>query len=279
MNWEVVLKAGSAALSDSDDETTDSVFAAAAGTDSNSIRGGAAGGVGASAHAGAGAATGSAKLPRSNDEFVQMSLQERESEYTVKETTRFYIGTWNVNTKRPDSGGGGDGSNHLATFLHPWITGFEDDSAAPGVCAFGFQEVDMSAEAVLLNETSSGKPWINQIEAEINRGAVKYQIVATRQLAGILIIVLAKKALTAFISKVQTEHVGVGILGLMGNKVGLTPFLFPPVVLLTVSLLRLLSREGCGCCAISAALDDVLFDQHPPGSIARQRHEAERGPP
>ncbi|KAF7289711.1 DNase I-like protein [Mycena indigotica] len=104
-------------------------------------------------------------------------------------------------------------------------------SEKPDLIVLGFQELDLSTEALLYaNSTAREEAWMEAIyaalgqskDSEKEKGKNKggYVKLASKQLVGMLIIALVKTELRACFDQVQTAAAGTGIMGLMGNKGG-----------------------------------------------------------
>ncbi|KAI6126805.1 DNase I-like protein [Pisolithus sp. B1] len=89
----------------------------------------------------------------------------------------------------------------------------------PDVFVLGFQELDLSTEA-LLYATSSTKEemWTTAIFAGLGEKGILYEKLISTQLVGMLLIVIVKKALRSCFSDVRFCYAGAGIMGFMGNK-------------------------------------------------------------
>ena len=120
--------------------------------------------------------------------------------------------------------------------------GEEED---PDVIVLGFQELDLSAGALLYStETTREDAWLNAVLAGLGEKAVEYEKVsnparrrrvsspthdvpfifctrlahtqlASRQLVGMLVMILVRRTLRDCFGRVQTASVGAGIMGLM----------------------------------------------------------------
>lgn len=95
----------------------------------------------------------------------------------------------------------------------------EMKGADPDIFVLGFQELDMSTEA-LLYATSPIKEemWMTAIFAGLGEKGILYEKLVSTQLVGMLLIVIVKKALRSCFNDVQFCHAGAGIMGFMGNK-------------------------------------------------------------
>ena len=109
-------------------------------------------------------------------------------------------------------GGGG------AVDLGEWLRCAAEDGV-PDLYVIGFQELDLSKETFLLNNSNYEEMWRPPIEAALDPSAA-YSRVGSRQLVGMLVLVYAREELLPHISEVATGAVGTGILGMMGNKGG-----------------------------------------------------------
>ncbi|XP_062510457.1 type II inositol 1,4,5-trisphosphate 5-phosphatase-like [Corticium candelabrum] len=136
--------------------------------------------------------------------FITSHLKARENEYTEVKPHRVFCGTWNVNGQPVTEG------------LHDWLGA---DSGAPDIYAVGFQELDLSAEALLLNDSSRENEWQRQVEVALHRKGRYYKLKSLR-LVGMLLIVFVHEKLKLDVKNVQAVAQGTGILGLMGNKGG-----------------------------------------------------------
>ncbi|KAJ6493027.1 DNase I-like protein [Mycena sanguinolenta] len=87
----------------------------------------------------------------------------------------------------------------------------------------GFQELDLSTEALLYStSTTREDAWCTAVFAALGAQAENYEKLASKQLVGILIVMIVRKALRPCFSEIKSAAAGTGIMGLMGNKGGTT---------------------------------------------------------
>ncbi|KAF8843428.1 DNase I-like protein [Paxillus ammoniavirescens] len=93
------------------------------------------------------------------------------------------------------------------------------DIGDPDLFVLGFQELDLSTEALLYaTSTSKEDVWVTAIFAALGEKGVLYEKLASRQLVGMLLVVIVRKALVPCFSDVRLCDAGAGIMGFMGNK-------------------------------------------------------------
>ena len=115
-----------------------------------------------------------------------------------------FLGTWNVN------------GQPATESLTAWLA---TDSVPPDLYAIGFQELDLSKEAFLFATSQREPEWASAVAKALHPGA-KYVEIERVRLVGMMLLVFVKKSLESFISEVESQAVGTGLMGTMGNKGG-----------------------------------------------------------
>ena len=154
------------------------------------------------------------------EDFIQKQLALRVADFTDNRPLLLHIATWNVNAKRPDED------------IGPWLLSpaqqraysqydvetLDIDSSRlvePDVYSIGFQEiVDLSAGNLLVDHNAT-RPWEDKIERLLKQ---RYVQVANKSLVGLALLMYVKRSLAEFVSDVVIEKIGVGIMGVGGNK-------------------------------------------------------------
>ena len=130
-------------------------------------------------------------------------MARREANYTDLKDMRIFLGTYNVNGQAPTSG------------LADWLA--VDDEPAD-IYAVGFQELDLSKEAFLFNETPREDEWLRAVLRALHPKA-KYRKVKLVRLVGMMLIVFIQEKHFAYVRGIAAEFVGTGLMGKLGNKV------------------------------------------------------------
>ncbi|KJA23929.1 hypothetical protein HYPSUDRAFT_136984 [Hypholoma sublateritium FD-334 SS-4] len=95
------------------------------------------------------------------------------------------------------------------------------DPEDPDLLVVGFQELDLSAEALIYSTgTVREDAWCLAVFAALGEKAVSYEKLISKQLVGMLIVIFVKKSLKDCFGDIRTSAAGAGILGVMGNKGG-----------------------------------------------------------
>ncbi|XP_058602091.1 type II inositol 1,4,5-trisphosphate 5-phosphatase isoform X3 [Onychostoma macrolepis] len=136
------------------------------------------------------------------DNLIKCELLKNEDAYTYIKNYSFFLGTYNVNGQNPKES------------LSPWLASTD---TPPDFYLVGFQELDLSKEAFLFNDTPKEPEWMLAVYKGLHPDA-KYALVKLVRLVGIMLLFYVKAEHAAHISEVEAETVGTGVMGRMGNK-------------------------------------------------------------
>ncbi|KAK0459184.1 DNase I-like protein [Desarmillaria tabescens] len=91
----------------------------------------------------------------------------------------------------------------------------------PDIFVLGFQELDLSTEALIYSTgTVKEDAWRMAVFAALGEWGEHYVKLVSKQLVGMLIIIIVKDSLKDCFKDVRTTAAGAGIMGIMGNKGG-----------------------------------------------------------
>lgn len=133
-----------------------------------------------------------------HQQFIAKKVLRRRNEYSAKEELKIFLGTWNLNAKKPKED------------LGEWLS---DKSA--DIYVLGFQEiVDLNAKNLAMDH-SQGAVWEKHIEKYIPKN---FRMVSSRHLVGISMCVFVSPSVIRHVNDIDSQQVGTGILGVGGNK-------------------------------------------------------------
>lgn len=141
------------------------------------------------------------------ESYISRELKAREDSYCSFETLNVGICTWNVNSSMPTQP------------LDELFLGILEQPV--DLFAFGFQELNVSADAYLYTDTIRETAWCDAIELQLEKTNARFTKVASKQLSSLLIVLYASANVSPHITDVSTSSVGTGMLGL-GNKGGVS---------------------------------------------------------
>ena len=154
------------------------------------------------------------------DAWIYKQIRSRQDEFTQYKQGRVFIGTWNVNAKGKDES------------LSSWLCADWHQHGPPDIVVVGFQEmVDLNAVNVAVENKSQSRSafWIDRIRSTLNSHqntqgdpARTYTELAVKYLVGLLVCVFVKAPHKPRVKYVHTDSVGVGVMGVMGNKGGVS---------------------------------------------------------
>ncbi|KAJ1426763.1 Endonuclease/exonuclease/phosphatase [Ochromonadaceae sp. CCMP2298] len=149
---------------------------------------------------------------RITQEWVEFHMSERDKEFTKPTTCSVFCGTWNVNAKKQEGG------------LEEWI--LPSDAPMADIYAVGFQEiVDLNAMNVAINSSATREKalfWRDKITEGLDSRPGNYTLLGEKFLVGLLLCVFVREELMPHVLDVRTASAGVGLMGMMGNKGGVS---------------------------------------------------------
>lgn len=127
---------------------------------------------------------------------------------------KVFCGTFNTNAREMTE------LSSLADWLTPAHLEIAD------VYALGFQEiVPLNSRNVAISGSQSSSKalyWQDRVQECLDATGIPFTVVVRKNLVGILLLVFSRVALLPQITDVRTASVGVGIMGVMGNKGGVS---------------------------------------------------------
>ncbi|KAL5487537.1 hypothetical protein ACEPAI_5645 [Sanghuangporus weigelae] len=184
------------------------------------------------------------------DDWLRSHVEEDNDIFVEEHPIRIRLGTFNVNGKTP--------SQDLAPWIRPQhskqaeklflpplktispisLSSFTasdylsaqsstssdelpicDPDGEPDIYVLGFQELDLSTEALLISyNTVREDMWVEAIFAALGEVRGEYTKLISKQLVGMLVICIVKNELVKDITDIRTSAIGTGLMGVMGNK-------------------------------------------------------------
>jgi inositol polyphosphate 5-phosphatase INPP5B/F len=168
-------------------------------------------------------------IAKIRDTWIYKQVRLRQDEFTNYTAATFFVGTWNVNAKTV---GKSDGYNDDDDRLHEWLLADwrKSGNGPPDIVAVGFQEiVDLNAANVVVDNKTQQKSqfWCERLHQTLNNnnfvnGNSGYTLLAQKSMVGLLICVFVKTQHKPRVKYLSATSVGVGVMGMMGNKGGVS---------------------------------------------------------
>ncbi len=141
--------------------------------------------------------------------WLKEKLKLHVDEYATNSNLNVVVASWNVNSKLPGK------SAYDSTKIFEWL----HLSSDPDIVAIGLQEVEMTAQAMIKQETDSGKDWLVLLEKELQNAKSKYENIVSKQLVGLFLCVFLKTEHKKNLTDLRIQQVAVGAMNKFGNKV------------------------------------------------------------
>ena len=162
------------------------------------------------------------------DDWIRRQMTSLETEFTSVRNMRVFVGTYNVNGKKPSEA------------LFPWLCSpleplMAQGAALPDFYVVGFQEiVDLNVQNAVTdaNTRERSAQWQQLIQETINALAMKaaasnnqhtpdrYGLLDMKYLVGIMVCVSVLDRHRPHVHSVQATTAATGIMGVVGNKGG-----------------------------------------------------------
>ena len=134
------------------------------------------------------------------EELVEGQLLLNDESFTLENEETVVVCSWNINQLRAE-----------AVDLQQLRRWMKVDKS-PGIIAVGLQEVDMSASALVREETDPGTAWQDSLTRAVCKSG-DYEFIAGRQLAGLLIATYVRSDLRSQIRGISKAFVRCGAMG------------------------------------------------------------------
>lgn len=156
-----------------------------------------------------------AAAPGQIDDVLRADLVSRESNYTSSQRIQVLSCTWNVGGERPS-----------LQALQSWVA---LPAAAASLVVVGLQEMEAGAGSLALaavkevglqekGSSVNGQWWLDNISGVLGQGTDGFELLGSRQLAGILIGVWVRKRFARYVGDVDAAAVACGFGRALGNK-------------------------------------------------------------
>ncbi|KAG9037180.1 hypothetical protein FRB95_006433 [Tulasnella sp. JGI-2019a] len=145
------------------------------------------------------------------DDWIRTHMRSRIDEFAKRKPLTVRIGTFNVNGRDP--------TGSLSAFVQRESEVLEP-ATLPDLFVFGFQELDLSSQALIYQATTRKETvWFDAIMEGLGPSSADYVKLTSKQLVGMLIIAILRRPLRPHIGDISSTSSGQGVMWL-GNKGG-----------------------------------------------------------
>ncbi|KIR79357.1 inositol-polyphosphate 5-phosphatase [Cryptococcus gattii EJB2] len=146
----------------------------------------------------------------SRTSFLRSRLFSSLSSWSSSLPIKIRTVSYNVNDKVPPKG----------TLELKGLVGGDDEETSD-LIVVGLQEADLRSQALLISQGNSrADSWEVALFAGLGDKAGEYEKLVMTQYVGVVMIILVRKTLRPYISRVESSERGIGLLGFGGNKAG-----------------------------------------------------------
>lgn len=146
-------------------------------------------------------------LNKQRRKWFATEMSNSRQAFTQDKDLVLFTGTWNVNGRSPDA----------TVDLSPWLFPQSLRNRPVDLYMIGLQEVQtLSGVDAVRTDNTKGHEWNKKIQHTLSSD---FELIATRQLVGIMVFAFIRKNHTPYISNVQLSYAATGFLN-AGNKGG-----------------------------------------------------------
>ncbi|WVQ80297.1 hypothetical protein IAT38_002402 [Cryptococcus sp. DSM 104549] len=139
--------------------------------------------------------------------FLRKRVFASQSTWASPQDIKLRLATYNVNDKVPPRG---------TTELAGLVGEGEED-----LIVVGLQEADLRSAALLVSQGNSRADlWEAALLNGLGARASEFEKLVMTQYVGVVMIVLVRKTIKEYVTRVETSEKGIGLLGFGGNKAG-----------------------------------------------------------
>lgn len=177
--------------------------------------------------------------PGVKEAWIGKQMQARQREFTDLTQLHYFVGSWNVNGRLPAA------PDTLADLdLSVWL--LQNTKSSPDLYFIGLQEMDLSAEALLMTESRRDDVWLAAVETVL--GPRGYQKLVSKQMVGMLLIVYARRSLISAISDVSVDSAGCGKFLSPGNLCEFLNYYYQLKKILIAGIMGMMGNKGAVAC-------------------------------
>eukprot|EP00943_MAST-04B_sp_MAST-4B-sp1_P000057 g57.t1 len=157
------------------------------------------------------------------DDWIRKQMREREHVFSTYNSSSIFVGTFNVNGKKPTS----TGIREWLNLNFKYEPSNKQKVELPDIYVIGFQEiVDLNAANVIQESESEKRTgtWSKMLGLHLNdigkATGTSYELIASKHLVGIAMCIYVADKHCSHVKNIQMVNSATGIFGVVGNKGG-----------------------------------------------------------